>query len=78
MSARMPIDRLAFAQVGDDAGLADAGHDFQTHIAQRVGDDPRRAKFLKAEFGVHVEIAPPGDDLVFESVGVFDEWRCDH
>ena len=29
-----------------------------------LGDDARGSKFLKAQFGMAVKIAPPGDELI--------------
>ena len=51
--------RGAALQGGHNACPADALSHIKTHIAQCIGDEPRRALFLEPEFRMAVQIATP-------------------
>ena len=53
------------AQVPDHPRVRDPGLHLEPHVPQRVGDHLGGAKLPVAEFGVLVEVPPPGDDLRF-------------
>ena len=66
MSARSAIARLPLPRfsVPDDAGAADALRDLvEAELAQLRRDEGAGARLLEAEFGMGVEIAPPGGHL---------------
>lgn len=53
----------ALAYFCHDACLANSALDSVSHLFQFIGNDSRRAKNVKAGFGVHVKIAPPFDEF---------------
>ena len=58
---------LAALQHAHHAGFADAGSDFVAQGFQVLGGQRRRARLVIGEFGILMDVAPPGDDLVFEA-----------
>ncbi|MEZ4614630.1 MAG: hypothetical protein R2867_03825 [Caldilineaceae bacterium] len=68
---RNPDNRLAFAQIANDTGLGNAGLRFNTEAFKRIGDQSRSSVLLEAEFGVGMDIAPPGDQLLVDSFCLF-------
>ena len=78
MSARRPITlpeaRLAAADHADDAGPADAGDDLvAAERPELVGDDAGGAVHVVEQFGILVEVAAPGGDLVREVGDAVDD-----
>src|SRR5690606_3074851 len=61
-------DGRAFTDITDDAGFGDAGLHFDSHAAERVGDETAGTELLKSQFRVAVNIAPPGDNIVLQSL----------
>ena len=60
----------AALEQADDAGVGHAGADLvEAERAQVLGDDAGGAEFAIAEFGVLVQVAPPGDHLGFDGAG---------
>ena len=55
--------RLAAAQYADNTGPADLRFHLEAKGTQMVGNQGRRSNLIEAEFGMLVDIAPPGDDL---------------
>ncbi len=62
--------RAAFAQVADYARLADAGLRLDAKLGEGIGHQAGGALFLKAEFWMHVDVTPPGNDLVGQLLGL--------
>ena len=50
----------------DDTGLADAGRHFQAPLLQLLGHDGAGPLFLEAQFGMGMNVAPDGGQLVSE------------
>ncbi len=56
--------RLRALEQADDAGDRDLGPDLvEAELAQMRGDDAGGAELAVAEFGVGVQVAPPGDHV---------------
>src|SRR3954466_2677191 len=51
-------------------GSSHAGPDLQAQVAQVVGHESGRALFLVAEFGVGMDVPPPGDHLCVLRLGL--------
>ncbi len=68
MSARRPMLRAAVAdaQPPDDAGAADAAMHLAAEGGKLLGHQRRRALLLEAQFGMGVDVAPPGGEVVVE------------
>ncbi len=62
--------RAAFAQVADDARLADAGLRLDAKLGEGVGHQAGGALLLKAKFRMHVDVTAPGNDLVGQLLGL--------
>jgi hypothetical protein len=58
--------RLAAAQQRHHAGMGNPGAYLQAQGAQVPGDHLARAELAVAQFGVRVDVTPPGDHLRFE------------
>ena len=63
--------RAPFADARHHAGFSHADFNLDAHFAQRIRHQPRRPLLLEAELGMHVNIAPPGDQLIFQRFGFF-------
>ncbi|MNQ72326.1 hypothetical protein D3C85_870280 [compost metagenome] len=66
---------LAALEHGDHAGAGDAGLNVHAQRAQMVGHELGRAVFLVAQFGMFVDVAAPGDELVFDGLGALIDLR---
>ena len=61
-------------QHGDDAGLGDAGLHLEAKLRQVLGNERRRPRLLFAEFGMLVNVAAPGDQLLLDLRGALADF----
>jgi hypothetical protein len=66
---------LAALEQRHHAGAGHAGLHFHAERAQMVGHQLGRARFLVAQFGVLVDVAAPGDELVLDGLGALVDLR---
>jgi hypothetical protein len=69
--------RQAPLEEPNHASLTNAGLYLIPQGAELLGDKIRRTVLLKAQFGMHVEVAPDRYELVVERFGLSEEW-CSH
>ena len=63
--------RPPFADPRHHARLRHADFGFDAHVAQGIRDQPRSPLFFKTQLRVHVNIAPPLDQLLLHFIGFF-------
>jgi hypothetical protein len=69
--------RQAPLEEPNHASLTNAGLYLIPQGTELLGDNICRTVLLKAQFGMHVEVAPDRYELVAERFGLSEEW-CSH